>query len=96
MTSKPQLQPVSLPSGKNAPLRREVRGVPALGATIRELRKQSGFTLAEAAGVCGVGVRFLLELEHGKPTASLGKTLQVLDRMGLEVWVKTRGQGPWR
>lgn len=65
-----------------------------LGQAVREQRKRSGATLQEAAGLAGVGVRFLLELEHGKKTASLGKTLQVAERMGLEVWIVPRGHRP--
>lgn len=61
------------------------------GAWIRHTRKARGVTLAEAAALCGVGVRFLLELEHGKPTASLGKALTVLKRMGLDVTIHPRG-----
>jgi len=48
-------------------------------------------TLSEAASLSGVGIRFLLELEHGKPTASIGKALQVLGRLGLDVYVVPRG-----
>lgn len=61
-----------------------------IGAWIRRQRKASGKTLAEAAALIGVGVRFLHELEHGKATASLGKTLTVLQRMGLVVEVHER------
>ena len=46
------------------------------------------------AGEDGVGVRFLLELEHGKSTASLGKALQVAERLGFEVWLIPRNQRP--
>lgn len=49
--------------------------------------------LVEAAGLSGVGIRFLSELERGKPTAALGKALTVLERMGLELWVAPRGTG---
>ncbi len=61
-----------------------------IGAWVRRQRKASGKTLAEAAALTGVGVRFLHELEHGKATASLGKTLTVLQRMGLVVEVRER------
>lgn len=61
-----------------------------VGAWIRFVRKSQHITLVEAAALIGVGVRFLLELEHGKPTASLGKALLVLDRMGLEVVIRRR------
>jgi HTH-type transcriptional regulator / antitoxin HipB len=64
------------------------------GEVVHAQRKQSGATLQTAAGLSGVGIRFLHELEHGKPTAALGKALQVAQRMGLEVWLIPRGQRP--
>ena len=69
-----------------------VRDPKTIGRVIRERRKKSRVTLTQAAGLAGVGVRFLHELEHGKPTASIGKALQVLERMGLEVWIVPRGR----
>lgn len=45
----------------------------------------------DAAGISGVGVRFLSELERGKPTVELGRALRVLGRLGLEVWILPRG-----
>jgi len=75
-----------LPYGKiDAPL--------ALGKYIRVRRKQQGATQAEFASLCGVGVRFISDLENGKPTIELGKTLQVVKCLGLEVIVQPRG---WR
>ena len=56
-----------------------------LGKAIRRRRKSMGLTQLDAAGLCGVGERFLSELERGKPTAELGKVLQVLDRLGLRL-----------
>lgn len=58
-----------------------------LGQLIRKTRKAMGLTQLDAAGLCGVGERFLSELERGKPTASLGKALQVLHRLGFTVSV---------
>ena len=54
-----------------------------LGASIRSRRKAMGLTQRDAAGLCGVGERFLSELERGKDTVELGKVLQVLGRLGL-------------
>lgn len=71
----------------------QIETAATLGHLIRARRKKSHATLVQAAGLTGVGVRFLHELEHGKQTASLGKTLQVLERMGLELWVTPRGKG---
>jgi HTH-type transcriptional regulator/antitoxin HipB len=55
------------------------------GKTVRKKRKEDGLTLADAAALCGVGYRFLSDLENGKPTVEFGKTLQVLAGLGLEV-----------
>jgi HTH-type transcriptional regulator/antitoxin HipB len=56
-----------------------------LGRAIRVQRKSIGLTQLDAAGLCGVGERFLSELERGKPTVELGKVLQVLNRLGLRI-----------
>ncbi len=56
-----------------------------LGTAIRARRKGDGLTLAEAAGLTGVGVRFLSELENGKPTVRLDKLLRVTQALGLEL-----------
>jgi len=66
----------------------------ALGGLIRKKRKESGVDQARAAGLAGVGIRFLSELERGKPTVELGKVLKVLERLGLEVWILPRGKSP--
>jgi y4mF family transcriptional regulator len=65
-----------------------------LGALVREARREAGTDQAEAAGFAGVGVRFLGELERGKPNVRLGLVLQVLERLGLEVWIGPRGASP--
>lgn len=62
-----------------------------LGQLIRARRKEVGLVLVDAAGLMGVSVRFLSEVERGKPRASLSKVLHVLERLGLDVWVTPRG-----
>lgn len=62
-----------------------------LGALVRAVRKESGLDQATAAGLAGVGTRFLGDIERGKPTVQLGLVLQVLERFGLEVTVTRRG-----
>jgi HTH-type transcriptional regulator / antitoxin HipB len=62
-----------------------------VGKAIRSKRKKDLLTLADAAALCGVGYRFLSNLENGKPTAELGKTLQVLAGLGLEVRIGAKG-----
>lgn len=63
-----------------------------IGRLVRQRRKQAGLTLKEAAGMAGVGVRFLSELERGKPTLQLGLAMQVLHLFGLELHLHPRGE----
>jgi HTH-type transcriptional regulator/antitoxin HipB len=62
-----------------------------IGSLVRKRRKEAGMTLKEAAALAGVGVRFLSELERGKPTLQLGLAIQVLQLFGLEMHVEKRG-----
>jgi y4mF family transcriptional regulator len=64
-----------------------------VGSVIRFRRKEIKTTQATVAGMSGVGERFLSELERGKSTVELGKALQVLNRLGLEVIIKPRRSG---
>lgn len=62
-----------------------------IGQMVRDKRKADGLTLADAAALCNVGYRFFSDLENGKTTAHIGKVLQVLNGMGLEVRIGPRG-----
>lgn len=62
-----------------------IRNAGDLGAAIREIRKRKGYTLEQTAGVAGVGIRFLSELENGKPTAELDKALRVAALLGIKI-----------
>ena len=62
-----------------------------LGSAIRAERKRQRLTLAECAGANGVGIRFLSELERGKPTAELGLALRVAASLGVRVYVAEPG-----
>ncbi|MDR1166527.1 MAG: helix-turn-helix transcriptional regulator [Deltaproteobacteria bacterium] len=53
-----------------------------LGAAIRKARKTLSLTQPQLALVAGVGVRFIVELEVGKPTARLEKVLRVVSALG--------------
>lgn len=53
-----------------------------IGDIVRATRKAAGLRQDELAGAAGVGLRFIVDLEAGKPTAQIGKTLQVLAALG--------------
>jgi y4mF family transcriptional regulator len=60
-----------------------------IGALVRDVRKRQGLLQAELAAAAGVGLRFLIELEAGKPTVQLGKVLDVLAALGCSVRILT-------
>ncbi|MCE8002196.1 helix-turn-helix domain-containing protein [Billgrantia ethanolica] len=62
-----------------------IRDAATLGRLIRQTRKQQGLTLETLAGLCGLSVRFLSELENGRETCSLVRVLLVLDALGIEL-----------
>ena len=61
----------------------------AIGAIVRATRKAAGLRQYELAGAAGVGVRFIVDLEAGKPSAQIGKTLQVLGALGCSLDITT-------
>jgi HTH-type transcriptional regulator / antitoxin HipB len=54
----------------------------ALGAALRAARKRMALTQPHLALAAGVGVRFIVDLEAGKPTIRLGHVLRVIDALG--------------
>ena len=61
-----------------------------MGKLVRAHRKAQAATQAEFASLCSVGVRFISDLENGKPTMELGKVLHVLQCLGLDVSIQPR------
>jgi len=61
-----------------------------LGKVIRQRRKSAKLTQQKAAALAGIGVRFLSELERGKPTAQIGKAIKVAQLLGLEIQINER------
>jgi HTH-type transcriptional regulator/antitoxin HipB len=68
-----------------------VRSPKDIGLLVRKTRAAKGLSQERAAGLTGVGRRFLSELESGeKETLEIGKVLQVLGRLGLKVKIETK------
>jgi y4mF family transcriptional regulator len=61
-----------------------------LAKEIKEMRKAAGLTQAEVSKRAGVGLRFVRELEQGKPTVRLDKVKQVLDLLGYELCIRRK------
>jgi y4mF family transcriptional regulator len=56
-----------------------------IGEYIRLVRKELGVTQKDLALTAGTGLRFIIELENGKPTCQIGKVLQVLQVLGIKL-----------
>ena len=62
-----------------------------LGQAIREARRKQGLRQPDLAAAAGTSIRFIVELERGKPTIQLGKAMRVLAMLGLRLSVTPRG-----
>lgn len=56
-----------------------------IGNLIRETRRKLGVTQKSLALTSDVGLRFIIDLEKGKATCQLGKTLKVLQTLGIKI-----------
>ncbi len=62
-----------------------IRSPQELGDALRSARKKLGLTQPQLALAAGVGVRFIVDLEAGKPTLRLENVLRVIDVLGGEI-----------
>jgi HTH-type transcriptional regulator/antitoxin HipB len=62
-----------------------IRSSQQLGDALRAARKHLGLTQPQLALAAGVGVRFIVDLEAGKPTVRLENILRVIDALGGEI-----------
>lgn len=64
----------------------------SLSNLIKSERKKAGMTQEDLSFAAGVGLRFVRELEQGKPTLRMDKVNQVLGLFGYELGpVKSNG-----
>jgi y4mF family transcriptional regulator len=63
-----------------------------LASAVKSARRALKLRQAELAAAAGVGVRFVVDLEAGKPTVQLGKVLTVLDALGLDCRLVSRAE----
>ncbi|NTG41665.1 helix-turn-helix transcriptional regulator [Rhizobium rhizogenes] len=67
-----------------------------IGVLVRNARKEQNLRQDELAGAAGVGLRFIVDLEAGKPTAQVGKVLQVLQTLGCSIEILAPGECRWQ
>jgi HTH-type transcriptional regulator/antitoxin HipB len=54
-----------------------------ISTLIKSARKAQNLTQDDLAGLSGIGRRFISDLENGKDTAQVGKTLKVISSLGI-------------
>lgn len=69
----------------------KINSIKELGLLIRKTRKAQGLSQEQLSATCGVGVRFIREVEQGKETCQMGKVLQVLQMLGFDIFTLKRG-----
>ncbi len=56
-----------------------------IGQYVKRIRKVQGITQRDLALTSGTGLRFIIDLEKGKPTCHIGKALTVLQTLGITI-----------
>ena len=59
-----------------------------VGELVKTARQQLDVTQRSLALTSGTGLRFIIELEKGKPTCQLGKVLAVINTLGIDITLK--------
>ena len=59
-----------------------------IGNLVKKTRKKQELTQVQLAQLSNVGTRFLSDLEKGKPTCEVEKTLKVLSNLGIKLIVE--------
>lgn len=61
-----------------------------LGQAIRSRRKELCYTQAYLSEFTGLSVTFISDVERGKPTAEIEKTIRLVNILGLDILVEKR------
>lgn len=64
-----------------------------LGELVKKRRKKLGLNQSDLALASGTGRRFISDLENGKDSCELGKTLKVLAGLGIELIRDSEAKG---
>ena len=60
------------------------------GETIRKRRKELGYTQSFLAEFTGFSVSFISDLENGKVTVELGRSIHIAQSLGLDISLSPR------
>jgi y4mF family transcriptional regulator len=71
----------------------KIKTTKQLGTSIRDRRQSLKITQKDLAMTSDTGIRFIIDLEKGKPTCQTGKMLQVLHALGMTLDVPSQTVG---
>lgn len=63
----------------------------SLGQAIRARRKELHYTQAYLSEFTGLSVTFISDVERGKPTAEIEKTIRLINILGMDLLIERRG-----
>lgn len=69
----------------------KINNAKTLGMAIRERRKELHYTQAYLSEFTGYSMSFISEVERGKATAEIEKVFQLVQVLGLDIFVEKRG-----
>ena len=90
------MEALMLPKTKELPIGQlespeiALRSSAELGAVVRAQRRRLALKQLDIAGLGNTGNRFIVDLENGKPTIQLQKVLDIMDLLGLELFVRSK------
>ena len=67
----------------------EVRNMKELGELVRSTRRAQKVNQTLLAQAANVGIRLIVDIEHGKPTVQIDKLMSVLNRLGIALYAET-------
>ena len=66
----------------------KIKTLEELASLIKERRKKQGLTQAQLALASNVGLRYIVDLEKGKPTCQIGKAMRIIEMLGISLEVE--------
>jgi y4mF family transcriptional regulator len=70
----------------------EIDSAQTFGIAVKRARTSQKLTQSELAFATGTGVRFIVDLERGKPTCQLGLALRVASMLGINLHAHYQGE----